>query len=158
MTKQGRLFLFTANAAPAGGRVQKGTAPSALTTRRAPSLYASVESKHAVLHHSCFGQIKAAVLIFNFCHYAPSALTNCPVGRVPARPVLPYIIPHGATFAASAFVLQPFKAPCSFPGASWCYKGIQWAGYLKHGIVVWHLSEVNGKQARQWPFNSPENL
>lgn len=98
MTKQGWLFLLRlprSRCAPGFKRAR----PLCPHNTQAPSFYTSFKSKHAVLHHSCFGQIKVTVLIFNFCHYTPSAPTNCPVCRVPAHLILPYITRHRAMFA-----------------------------------------------------------
>lgn len=46
--------------------------------------------------------------------------------------------------------------PALFPSQEslGAYRGIQLAKCFKHRFVVQHLSEVNSKQALQWPFTS----
>lgn len=102
MTKQGRLLLLRLTRCRWAAGFKRAR-PLCPYEAQAPSFYTSFKSKHAVLHHSCFGQIKVSVLIINFCHYTPSALTNCPVGRVPVHLILSYIIPNRAALCLPLF-------------------------------------------------------
>lgn len=72
MTKQDWLFLLQlprSRCAPGFKRAW----PLCPYNAQAPSFYTSFKSKHSVLHHSCFGQIKVTILILIFVIIHPAS-------------------------------------------------------------------------------------
>lgn len=72
MTKQGWLLLLRlprSRCAPGFKRAW----PLCPYNAQAPSFYTSFQSKHGVLHHSCFGQIKVTILILIFVIIHPAS-------------------------------------------------------------------------------------
>lgn len=131
----------------------KGHGPSALTTHRHHLFIPPLNRNTLYYITVALGKLRSVYwfLIFVIIHPARSQIVSLCI--LSCR-MSPHTGPHLLSVVSSFVLLQLFKALCTFPGASWCYKGIQWAGYFKHRFVVSHLSEVTSKQARQWPFKS----
>lgn len=156
MTKQGWLFFLRlprSRCAPGFKRAW----PLCPYNAQTPAFYTSFKSKHGVLHHSCFGQIKVTllILIFVIIHPArsqivPLAMSLCILSCSISSYTEPYLCRK--RIVSSCILVQLSKAP-NFP-RSLFYKGIQLAKYFNHRFVVLQLLKVNSKKAHQWPFNS----
>lgn len=133
-------------------RGSKGHGLSALTNAQAPSFYTSLQSKHGVLHHSCFGQIKVTILILIFVIIHPASSQIVPLAvslcisshRISACAEHRLFLCVGGAFQGSKLSQESLCALKESSGLT----------TLNIDLLSHTGQQVNSKQTHQWPFKS----
>lgn len=158
MTKQGWLFFLRpprSRCAPGFKRAR----PLCPYNTQAPSFYTSFKSKHRVLHHSCFGQIRVTILILIFVIIHPGssqivllAMSLC----ISSHRISTYAEPYLCRKEHRLFLCAGvgFQGSELSPESLCAIKGSSELSALNIDLLSCICQQVNSKQAHQWLFKS----